>query len=249
MNKDDLSAMNFDGGDHLYEQVKRRIVTGIRSGEWKVGQRLPSEVQLVSELNVSRMTINRAYRELAAEGLIIRVPAKGSFVAPARARTMLFELRDVADEIRVRGDEYRCQVVVKEQVAVPGSIPTDDLKGASFVFHSIVVHHRNGDPIQLEERWVNPYQAPEYLDIDFQKTSAFQYLSRLGTTEMEHVVTAVTPDETQQHLLDVKADEPCLLLTRRTWSNGEFIALSCLMSPGGRYAIRNRFTVAGTSAQ
>ncbi len=65
----------------LYQQIKNTIQVKIRSGDWRAGQKLPSENDLVEALGVSRMTVHRALRELTHDGLINRVHGLGSFVA------------------------------------------------------------------------------------------------------------------------------------------------------------------------
>ena len=48
----------------LYEQVKDFIARKIQEGVWRAGDRLPSESELVAQFGISRMTVNRALREL-----------------------------------------------------------------------------------------------------------------------------------------------------------------------------------------
>ena len=74
------------GAVPLYEKVKRHILTLIESGDWDPDRRLPSEHELVAELGISRMTVNRALRELSAEGYIQRISGVGSFVAERRVQ-------------------------------------------------------------------------------------------------------------------------------------------------------------------
>ncbi len=64
-----------------YQTVKQHILDRIGSGDWPPGARIPSENELVAELGISRMTINRAVRELAQEGRVVRLGGVGSFVA------------------------------------------------------------------------------------------------------------------------------------------------------------------------
>ncbi len=52
----------------LYAKVKAMVADRINSGEWRPNDRVPSESELVQLLGFSRMTINRALRELTAEG-------------------------------------------------------------------------------------------------------------------------------------------------------------------------------------
>ena len=68
----------------LYEQVKDFIARKIQEGVWRAGDRLPSESELVTQFGISRMTVNRALRELAAQGRIVRVAGVGSFVAEVK---------------------------------------------------------------------------------------------------------------------------------------------------------------------
>ncbi|ODN72400.1 HTH-type transcriptional regulator FrlR [Methylobrevis pamukkalensis] len=96
-------------GEPLYQGLKREIRDRIARGDWAAGTRVPSENELVAEFGVSRMTANRALRELAAEGLVVRVKGAGSFVADAKGHSALVEVRNIADEIRARGHDHRAR--------------------------------------------------------------------------------------------------------------------------------------------
>ena len=63
-----------------YQQLKELIIDQISSGALKPSQRVPSENQLVVSMGVSRMTANRALRELNDEGYLDRKAGIGSFV-------------------------------------------------------------------------------------------------------------------------------------------------------------------------
>ena len=62
----------------IMEQVKQRILVG----DWTAGQAIPSIRQLAVNLNVSVITVKRAYLELEREGVIVTQQGKGSHVAP-----------------------------------------------------------------------------------------------------------------------------------------------------------------------
>ncbi|MFP3631740.1 UTRA domain-containing protein, partial [Burkholderia sp. SIMBA_045] len=90
-------------------------------------------------------------------------------------------------------------------------------------FHVVCVHEENGRPIQLEDRYVNPAAAPGFIDQDFEVEPPSEYLFNNVShheLEIEHVVDASLPTGEEARLLDMPADEPCLTLTRRTWTNG-----------------------------
>ena len=85
-----------------YSRVKRMITDKIDSGAWQPRHRIPSESELVRDLGVSRMTINRALRELTLDGRLVRVQGVGTFVAEPKAQSALFEVRNIADEIMAK---------------------------------------------------------------------------------------------------------------------------------------------------
>src|SRR6478752_6389022 len=99
----------------LYVGVKQMILDRIQSGEWPPKFRVPSENELVAELGVSKMTANRALRELAAEGELVRIQGVGSFVAERKGYSPLFEVRNIADEIAERGHTHEATVIVLAQ--------------------------------------------------------------------------------------------------------------------------------------
>src|SRR5690606_38136241 len=89
-----------------YRRIKEHIVRHIEAGEWRAGDQVPSESTLVKQLKVSRMTVNRALRELTHEGLLVRVQGTGTFVAERRPLFNLVELRNIAEEIASRGQRH-----------------------------------------------------------------------------------------------------------------------------------------------
>src|SRR5215468_1611372 len=100
-----------------YLQVKQYILQRISGGTLRAGERVPSENELVRELDVARMTANRALRELAADGVLVRVAGVGTFVAEHRVHSHPLQVRNIADEIRARGHEHRVKVLSLESVS------------------------------------------------------------------------------------------------------------------------------------
>ena len=226
----------------LYRQVKEHIVARILAGEWPRGRRLPSENQLTGDLAVSRMTAHRALRELTSEGWLTRVQGTGTFVADAKPQSALLEIRNIRDEIVERGHAHSCEVVLLEPLTASADLALAlAIAPGSTVFHSLLVHKENGQPIQVEERHVNPAFAPGYLEQDFTRSTPFEYLGHLGPLDAaEHVIEAMLPSDANRRLLRCRAGEPCLLLTRRTWSNGLVVSRVRQTYSGTRYRLAGR---------
>ena len=227
----------------IYQQIKKTIQQRIASGEWVAGQKLPSENDLVVALNVSRMTINRALRELTQEGLIKRVHGLGSFVAETPKHASLIELQDIALEIELGGKSHRSKILELAAVAALPEIASQmELAEGALVYHLRAVHFEEDLPLQLESRYVNPTLMPEFIRQDFNATTATAYLlKQFKPDEMEHLVCAVMPDAATRELLMMESGQPCLQLTRRTWSHDQVVTYVTLTYPGDRYQLGARY--------
>ncbi|WFU11404.1 histidine utilization repressor (plasmid) [Rhizobium sp. CB3090] len=226
----------------LYAGVKQMILDRIHSGEWPPKHRVPSENELVVELGVSKMTANRALRELANEGELVRIQGVGSFVAERKGYSALFEVRNIADEIAERGHVHEASVVVlARETASPEVADALELEIGAAVFHSLIVHSENGVPVQIEDRFVHPEAAPEYLDQDFTTLTPNAYLTAAAPLSgSEHIVEAAMPQPWECKLLTVLKTEPCLAIRRRTWSARQVVSIARLVYPGHRYRLEAR---------
>lgn len=227
----------------FYEKVKQEISEKIASGIWQPHDRIPSEAELVAQYGFSRMTINRALRELTDEGLLVRLQGVGTFVAEPKGQSALFEIRSIADEINARQHQHRCEVLTMErtQASAQQALVLNVKEGTS-IFHSVMVHYENELPVQIEDRCVNAEIVPEYLAQDYGQTTPHAYLSLIAPlTEGEHIVEAVRASAEECALLNIKEHDPCLLIRRKTWSASSIVSHARLLFPGSRYRLQGRF--------
>jgi GntR family histidine utilization transcriptional repressor len=227
----------------LYERVKRHILQGMQSGEWRDGARLPSEHELMETLGASRMTVHRALREMSAAGMLRRVQGVGTFVRREIPRSALLEITDIAEDIAARGHAHRTRIFALEAVRADACLAAEFLvRPSAKLFRSEVVHYEDDVPVQLEERFVNPAFAPDYLKQDFSSRTTSRYLQGIApAAEVEHIIHAVRPDARVRKFLEISADEPCLELRRRTWVGETAATSSVLTHPGSRYSLGSRY--------
>jgi len=222
-----------------YLQVKDFILERIAGGALRAGERVPSENELTRTLTVSRMTANRALRELAADGVLVRVAGVGTFVAEQRVHAYPLEVRNIADEIRARGHEYRVKVLALDSVSASRELAERcGLKPGAQLDYSLLTHFEDAAPLQVEERYVNPQVAPGYLRNDFSRTTPHEFLIRVAPLQRaEHIVRALVPERRIRRLLRLEAGEACLLIMRRTFSHGRIASVADLYHPGSRYEL------------
>jgi GntR family histidine utilization transcriptional repressor len=227
----------------LYERIKTLVLTQIASGGWAAAQRIPSENDLVRLVGASRMTVNRALRELTDAGYLIRIQGVGTFVADRRAQGHPLAIRNIADEILARGHLHTAQVMSLERCTATAELAGRfNLRAGHQLFHSRMVHKENGLPIQLEDRYVNPAVAPGYLEQDFTVTTPNAYLMQVAPVQtVEHIVQAARTDTATAQLLQMDATEPCLVLHRRTWTQGAVATAVTLSHPASRFELQGQF--------
>ncbi len=227
-----------------FRTIKGHIAGGIASGRWGVGDVLPSEHALCRTFRVSRMTVNRAMRELANENLIRRVPGVGTFVAEPAAQSGLVEIRSIAQEIIARGHRHSAQVLNLGTVGAPDDVALlFDVAPGTSLFHSMILHMEEDFPLQLEDRFVSPAVAPGYVQQDFTKTTPNEYLMRVAPlSQAEHLVQAMAAPDEVAMLLSLAVGEPCLLVSRRTWSGAQPVSRALLYHPGSRFRLGGRFS-------
>lgn len=100
-----MISLNLYDPRPIYEQLMERLRQLILTGGLPEGERLPSVRELAAQLSINPNTIQRAYRELEAEGYICSVPGKGSFAAAlsgvsgARREKLLQQFSQVTQEL------------------------------------------------------------------------------------------------------------------------------------------------------
>ena len=154
--------MNLSATAPIYQRIKNVVLQNIESGKWPPGQKLPSENEWASDLSVSRMTVNRALRELTQEGVITRVHGVGSFVSDKPRHASLIALQDIAEEVRQTGAQYSARHLIRRLESPSRMVLAEmELPDHTEVFHIKSIHYQDSEAIQLEDRYVNP--APQGL--------------------------------------------------------------------------------------
>ncbi|GAA4878409.1 histidine utilization repressor [Ferrimonas pelagia] len=234
-----------------FEAIKRALIGEIEAGRWLEHQQIPSENALAARFGCSRMTARRALTELVEQGVLVRSQGLGTFVAPFRSQSSLLTIRNIADEIRERGHRHRAQLLALD--ACPADMETAIALGLAPqapIYHSRLLHLDNDQPVQLEERYVNPILVPDYLQQSFQQQTPHEYLSSVAPLlQAHHQIEAIAPTPEQQRLLQLSHAEPCLRICRRTWSSLGAVSFARLLHPGSRFRLGGQLPLGNLSLE
>jgi GntR family transcriptional regulator len=204
----------------LPRRVANTLREAIQSGQIAAGERLPMETQLAEQLGVSRATLRDGLRILEAEGLIVRRGGVGTFAAtlPTPIRSGIERLYGVTELIRragytpsSRGLRLRTEPA-RAEVAQALSIEV----GTS-VAHISRTYTADGHPVIQCEDFVPEALLPRSAELDSFRgeVSLYDLLQERCGIEIVRAVTTIIPvlaDDALARLLEVRADQPLLLL-------------------------------------
>ncbi|NHZ95773.1 histidine utilization repressor [Massilia sp. CCM 8734] len=221
----------------IFQRIKDYLLGEIAAGRWKEGDVVPSEQALVRQFGVSRMTVNRAVRELTAEQVLTRRQGSGTFVAPQKYQATLVEINSIADEIRARGHAHRSSLHLLEKGRASELLARQfELAPGQPLFHSVIVHFENEAPIQVEDRWVNPACAPAYLAQDFSAITPNEHLMKAAPLQSaSYSIEALPAPRDIASMLAVGPRQCCLVLKRQTRALGQVASVVTMWHPGQLY--------------
>ncbi|MDO9193004.1 MAG: histidine utilization repressor, partial [Undibacterium sp.] len=207
----------------IYQRIKDYLLKEIQSGTWKEGDAIPSEAVLAEQFGVSRMTVNRAVRELTTEQILTRIQGSGTYVAQHKYQATLVEIKSIAEEIRSRGHAHRSELHELKAIAASQAMALQfQVKTGYALFHSVIVHFENNIAIQVEDRWVNSELVPDYLEQNFSIVTPNEYLMAVAPLQgVDYSIEAILPPRPIAEMLHISSKDACLVLHRKTLSQGK----------------------------
>ena len=233
--------MNREAGKLPQFALIKQFISGhIESGAWPAGTLTPSENELSSTFSVSRMTARRALQELSDQGLLRRMPGLGTFVADPAPLVTNVEVTDIVDQA-IRAGTHSSRLLTLQAFPATQMIGgLLNLPVAQTIFHCVVVHLNQSNPIQWQALYVNPLLAPAFLKQNYTKVTPDAYLDWMSAvTRIDHQVEAALPSEIQRRELGFNADDAvaCLQINRRCWSHQKVRSYSRLVHPASRLVL------------
>jgi GntR family transcriptional regulator len=164
----------------LYYQFKNLIKQKIKSGEWKVNERIPSEAELIAEYGVTHHTVIKALNDLTREGLIYAKKGKGRFVSPDKITEKLQILSSYTESLKERGIIPDIRVINKELISPEMFVARSLMLNENDKVIKIErVSYINGSPEVYLLSCIPQKIAPQLLEIDILNKSIYRLLKDL----------------------------------------------------------------------
>jgi GntR family transcriptional regulator len=214
------------GGSEIPKHVQvREYVRGlVRDAD--PGTPAPSERVLVHQFHVARMTVRQAIDALVAEGLLERIPGRGTFVATPRPE--VGGLLGYTEEMSSRGLLAESQTMLaRREQAGPGVARALGITAGDPVIHWKRLRRADAQPMCLEDAYLNEVLLPGFLQAGM-PTSLYDALEARGLrpTWSDDSLLADLASDKEAELLEVDAGSPVLRHSRRAFAEDKIIEVS-----------------------
>lgn len=207
-----------------------------------VGAPAPSERELVQQFGVARMTVRQALDTLVAEGLLERMPGRGTFVA--QPNTQVAQVRSFTDEMHARGmlPESQTQLLRQER-AGPGVARALQITEGDAVVHWLRLRRADGEPMCLENVYLSEVLLPGFLASPI-PTSLYEDLAERGLRPdwVEDSVRGDLATADEGEVLGIEAGAPVLRIERRALSEDKVVEVSRSTYRADRFTLWVQFT-------
>lgn len=224
-----------------FRQVKAALKARIEAGEWAQGGLMPTEEALALDYGCARLTVNRALRELAEEGLVDRKRRAGTRVRPSPRREARFSIPLVRDEIEAQGAVYRYALLSQVERVPPDRIRAKMGMGPEErAVHVRCLHSAGAEAFQHEDRWISLETLPEAKWADFRASGPTEWLvATVPYSEVEVSFLAVEADEQTAAAFGVAPGSALFAAERTTWWQGRAVThVRLTFAPGYRMTTR-----------
>lgn len=209
--------IDFDSPIAYYVQLKEILEAKIESGEWGLGDKLPSESELCKIFGISRTVVRQSLQEMEYEGLIYRRKGKGSFVAkPKIAESLAQKLTGFYQDMVARGKEPVTKVLSFEKIAAGSQVAKYlKLMPDDIVYKVTRLRFIDSEPIVLVTTYLPTKLCPNLEEADLENQSLYAYLEEkygIVLSRGHRTIEAVAASEDEANLLKIEVGSPLILL-------------------------------------
>jgi DNA-binding GntR family transcriptional regulator len=205
-----------------YEKIISTIEKKIKSGIWPTGMLMPTESELCTLFEVSRITVRRALAELEKLGLVERIQGKGSFVGKMHFHST--DCQGFRDSMALQGITVRSTIITQELITptidivqklqlgagpssffegqdAPGSVPFPQE-----VWHFCRLRYVDNTPVAIMHSYIPKVIGDQFVNYELNDASFYRLIAEITGKEVidtKGAVTATVPTPAECELLKV----------------------------------------------
>ncbi|MFD0871414.1 HTH-type transcriptional repressor yvoA [Chlamydia abortus] len=226
----------------LYHQLKEIFDAKIANGEWKPGQLIPTENELIAQYKVSRTTVREAVTALVNEGKLEKKQGKGTLVCNPKLVERLGRLTGFTEEMIAKGFVPGAKVLEVGEIDPPPVVRERLLSGKEEkVLHIQRIRLANEEPIAIERTYWPLEIGRWFLQEDLENIAFYSVLEQHGIQlrDADEGISSTAASKKDAQLLNIKERDPLLRMERITYAlNGMPIEYTFTDYRSDRYTYR-----------
>jgi len=228
----------------MHTQIREIVRRRVLDGTYAPHSQMPSESQMMEAFSVSRITIRQALGDLQKEGLIFKVPGKGSFVAKPKAFQNLSRLQGFGEAMGPSGYETFSQVLSMRQVPASDVVARRlQLALGDAVYEIQRLRYLNREPISVDQSYFPLALGERLAQEDLPTRDIFVILENdfgLHLTHADVQIEAISADEFLARQLRIAESSPLLRIERLTYADDQPVDFEFLYYRGDAFQYRLR---------
>jgi DNA-binding GntR family transcriptional regulator len=238
-----LPQLERTGPYPIYQQIKDWMRQQITAGIWPEHFQLKAEIDLADEMDVSRGTVRKAIEELIAEGLLVRIHGRGTYVASRAVEQPLAErLIGMSEDLISRNIPFETRVIEQSVIEAPERIQSLlSLGPQGRVFLLRRVRYVAQGPLVLLHNYVVYDRCPGIEEVDFEEYRLFQTIEGRYGLKLDwglRTFEAQSADDYKAQHLDISECDPVMYLQQIVYLNdGSPIELSDVWFRADRFKL------------
>ncbi|HEY4435297.1 MAG TPA: GntR family transcriptional regulator [Lelliottia sp.] len=211
---------------HKYLEIKEKLKKDILDQKYKIGESIPSERDLASVYNVTRVTVQKAMANLVQEGYIERIHGKGMFVLKNTASNIYILNNEKSDSILGFSREFQGRVNVTSRLITFTTIQADpalsqhlEIQPGDDVWFIRRVRLLDGKPVLVEDTNIPVQTIADIPQSVLEKGSLYGYIEEYTDkkiSDADSLIEAALFDRELATLLDIKPGDAMLKITEVT---------------------------------
>ncbi|MBR2281119.1 MAG: GntR family transcriptional regulator [Spirochaetales bacterium] len=228
----------------LQFQLRTQLLEKIQSGEWAVGQLIPSERDLCDEYGVSRITVREVLGSLTQSGYLVRKQGKGTFVAEEKIEYTMTSDYSLGRELKAKGFEDRFILLkYSTEVCSPNYQMIFGLSANEYVVEVIRIRVVNGKNYAWEKSVVPAKYLMNACADDVDKNGLYptiQKCSNIYPEVAEDLIESVNCPNLIAQALGIEKNAAVTLVTRTTKARGVCVEYCTSYLNGQRYMCKHQ---------
>jgi len=230
--------------EKLYIQLTRILLEEIRSGNWKLNDRIPSEDELSKTYNISKITVRQAINNLTSDGYLMKFQGKGTFVTSNHPIIGLSMKNSLSGKMFENEVNLERVVLFKGVKELPPTVK-EYLKTDDTIYYILTKRMADGTAVYLEEAYILYHLLPYIEVLDITTESLYSALQEKGTRKLFKMlqtieISTISGDFASQ--LSLEGGSSVLVVHRLFFSTDNLpVAYTKLQGRSDKYKFQTEF--------